>query len=376
MSQGVSTRSIIVVLCLTGTMLDSGPAMADPPGETIEAGQASTAGTEPPPSSAAPAQLEEITVQAKRLQAAGVAIEPQIGASTYTVTDEAIARQPGGANNALNQVLLQTPGVTQDALSAGGVHVRHEMQPVEFRINGIPLPMGLSFFGQGLSPRFASSFNLITGALPAEYGLATSGVIDIQTKNGLFTPGGSVTMYGGGYDTLHPSAEYGGSVNGYNYYVGSDFLSTNHGIDGVTTALTQIHDHSSQARAFAYLEKIVDAENRVTAIGGVFDGHFEIPNNPNTPLLPAYAFSTASPFRPSTRPYSTSGNTRQASSLSCRIFIPMQRPTFRDLGLHQVQHARFSARSIACRYRFQRRRPERLDHKLRERSAGRCQPQG
>ena len=67
--------------------------------------------------------------------------------------------QPGGANNTLNQVVLQAPGVSQDAESAGGIHVRNEMQPEEFRINGIPLPTGLSYFGQGLSPRFANSFN-------------------------------------------------------------------------------------------------------------------------------------------------------------------------------------------------------------------------
>jgi hypothetical protein len=203
-----------------------------------------------------PVELGEVNIVAKRLEAARVAIEPQIGASTYTVTRQAIETQPGGANNTLNQVLLQAPGVSQDAESAGGIHVRNEMQPVEFRLNGIPLPTGLSYFGQGLSPRFANSFNLITGALPAQYGLSTSGIIDIQTKSGLFAPGGSVSMYGGGYRTLQPSGEYGGSIDGYNYYVSGDFLSTNHGIDGVTPASTQIHDQSEQLHAFAYLDKI------------------------------------------------------------------------------------------------------------------------
>jgi outer membrane receptor for ferrienterochelin and colicin len=34
---------------------------------------------------------------------------------------------------------------------------------------------------------------LITGALPAQYGLRTAGIIDIQTKTGTLSPGGSVT---------------------------------------------------------------------------------------------------------------------------------------------------------------------------------------
>src|SRR5271169_1119566 len=237
-----------------------------------------------------PVEIEDITVVAKRLEAARAAIEPQIGASTYTVTRQAIEAQPGGANNTLNQIILQAPGRSEDAESAGGIHVRNEMQPEEFRINGIPLPTGLSYFGQGLSPRFVNSFSLITGALPAQYGLSTSGIIDIQTKSGLLAPGGSISMYGGGYGTLQPSAEYGGSIDGYNYYVSGDFLSTNHGIDGVTPATTQIHDQSEQLHAFAYLDKIIDGENRVTAIAGLFNGRFEIPDNPVTPTFPGITF--------------------------------------------------------------------------------------
>jgi outer membrane receptor protein involved in Fe transport len=258
---------------------------------------AAPSAAETPPSMAGPAPvaLEEVNIVAQRLEAARAAIEPQLGASTYTVTRQAIETQPGGANNTLNQVVLQAPGVSQDAESAGGIHIRNEMQPEEFRINGIPLPTGLSYFGQGLSPRFANSFSLITGALPAQYGLSTTGIIDIQTKSGLFAPGGSVSMYGGGYRTLQPSGEYGGSIDGYNYYLAGDFLSTDHGIDGVTPALTQIHDFSTQAHAFAYLNKIIDGEDQVTAIAGVFNGHFEIPNNPATPTFPGITFLNGIP---------------------------------------------------------------------------------
>ena len=46
------------------------------------------------------------------------------------------------------------------------------------------LPEGLSVFSQALSPRLAGQVELITGALPAEYGLRTAGIIDITTKSG------------------------------------------------------------------------------------------------------------------------------------------------------------------------------------------------
>ncbi len=167
---------------------------------------------------------EEVTVTAQRLEAARISIEPQIGASTYSFTADSIANLPGGQDLPLNQVLLQAPGVDQDNLANGAIHIRNEHLEVQYRINGIVLPEGVSFFGQGLDPRFANSMNLITGTLPAEFGLRVAGIVDITTKSGIFQPGGSVEMRGGSYGTLQPSLEYGGSVDGYNFFASGDFL--------------------------------------------------------------------------------------------------------------------------------------------------------
>lgn len=73
---------------------------------------------------------------------------------------------------------------------------------------------------------------------------------------------------------------------------------------------------------FAYLDKIIDAENRVTAIAGVFNGHFEIPNNPATPPFPGISFLNDLPISDFTRRCSTSGKTKRASSASCPICTP------------------------------------------------------
>jgi outer membrane receptor protein involved in Fe transport len=238
----------------------------------------------PPPPAATPDQpVEEITVTAKRLEAARLGIEPQLGASTYTITNQSIEAQPGGDNNGLNQVILQAPGVDQDNLANGAIHVRNEHLGVQYRINGIILPEGVTFFGQGIGPRFVNSLQLITGALPAEYGLRTTGVVDIQTKSGLFAPGGSVDIYGGSYATLQPSVEYGGSTGSYNYYVSGDYLQSDHGIDAVTPKYNQIHDDTQQFHAFAYLDKIIDSSSKVSVIAGAFDGRFQIPDNPGQP---------------------------------------------------------------------------------------------
>src|ERR1700751_694944 len=138
---------------------------------------------------------ESITVTAEKLAAARNGIQTQTGASTYTITANDIQAQPGGDNSQLNSVILQMPGVAQD--SFGQLHVRGEHNGLQYRLDGIILPEGISVFGQTLDPRLAESVRLITGALPAEYGLRTAGIIDIQTKTGVFDNSGVVSMYRG-----------------------------------------------------------------------------------------------------------------------------------------------------------------------------------
>ncbi|HXW65657.1 MAG TPA: Plug domain-containing protein, partial [Burkholderiaceae bacterium] len=129
--------------------------------------------------------LEPIEVVSRRLNEARTGIETQTGASVYTIDAAAIAAMPGGDNVLLNQVVLQAPEVAQD--SFGQFHVRGEHNGLQYRLNGIILPEGISVFGQTLDPRLLSSMQLITGALPAEYGLRTAGIIDLTTKSGALT---------------------------------------------------------------------------------------------------------------------------------------------------------------------------------------------
>ena len=135
---------------------------------------------------------------------------------------------------------MQAPGVSQD--SFGQIHVRNDHANVQYRINGVILPEGISFFGQSLTSRFASSIDLIAGSLPAQYGLVTAGVFDITTKSGAFEPGGSVGMYGGSHAWLEPSIEDAGSVGNFNYYVAGDYLQNDIGIENPTASYNPIHD--------------------------------------------------------------------------------------------------------------------------------------
>ena len=223
----------------------------------------------------------DVAVAAKRLDDPRITTPLSIGTPTYEITSRAIQVQPGGENNSLTQVLLQAPGVTQDASSVGGIHVRNQMGNVQYRINGVALPEGATLFGQsgGLSPRLAASVTLLTGALPAEYGLRTTGVFDIETKSGALEPGGHIGMYGGSQSWIQPSGEYGGTLGRFSYFMTADYLQNSIGISPATPG-GAIHDDTVQGHGFGHLEFVLDATSKVSAVFGTFVGHFQIPNSP------------------------------------------------------------------------------------------------
>ncbi len=237
----------------------------------------------------------DVRVTAKRLEEARISIQPRIGASSHEISRQAIETQPGGLNNTLGQVLLQAPGVTQDSTAQGSIHVRNEHANVQYRVNGVILPEGVSLFGQagGLSPRFANSVDLIRGALPAEYGLRTAGIVDIQTKSGAFDQGGYLSMYGGSFSWLQPSFEYGGSSGRFNYYLSGQYLQNSIGISPATPN-GPIHDDTKQGFGFGYFDYILSPTSKISAIGGTFVGHFQIPNSPG--VAPAFIVNGVTDF--------------------------------------------------------------------------------
>ncbi|MGA7674117.1 MAG: TonB-dependent receptor [Rhizomicrobium sp.] len=220
--------------------------------------------------------IETVTVTAQKLSEARLGIQTQLGASTYTVTAQDIQNAPGGDNSLLNQVMLQMPSVVQD--SFGQLHIRGEHNALQFRINGIILPEGISVFGQTLDPRLASSVELITGALPAEYGLDTGGVVDIQTKTGLFNSGGHLSVYGGSHNEIEPSFDYGGSSGHFNYFVSGDYETNSLGIEAPNNSFNTAHDRTKQYHGFVFLQDILDEHSSVTAILGTSNDMFQIPN--------------------------------------------------------------------------------------------------
>ena len=234
---------------------------------SVAGSSAYAADANPPPS--------ELVVTAQKLDAARQTVEPALGATTYSLSKQLVDVLPGGENVSFNQVILQAPGVVQD--SFGQLHIRGDHANIQYRLNNVILPEGIAVFGQTLSPRLAGNIDLVTGALPAQYGLRTAGIINITTKSG-FQSGGEVGVYGGSHATIEPSFEYGGSWGANSAFVSGSFLHTGVGIESPDGSATPLHDRSNQLQLFGFFDHIIDPSDRISLIAGTSQQTFQIPN--------------------------------------------------------------------------------------------------
>src|SRR5271169_1788787 len=227
----------------------------------------------------------EVSVVAERLNKARNSLSPKTGGSEYGFDRKDVTTLPQGENTSFNQVLLQAPGVAND--SFGQLHVRGDHANIQYRLNGVILPEGITGFGQAFDTRFFNRVELLTGAMPAQYGLREAGVIEIDTKAN-FKPGGRVDLYGGSNNTLQPSFEFGSSTGKLTYYLTGSYLTDDLGIENPTSSHSAIHDHTDQSKGFGYLSYLINPTTRLSLMFGSYDGWFQIPNNPGQPPNPGY----------------------------------------------------------------------------------------
>jgi outer membrane receptor protein involved in Fe transport len=237
-------------------------------------------------------RIDVTVVNAQRLDRARNGLLPEVGSSVYRITQKDIDNMPQGANTPLNQVLLQAPGVAQD--SYGQVHVRGEHANLQYRIDGIMIPEPITGFGQSFDSRIIDEVSLLTGALPAQYGDRTAGIVDIRTKEGDTGNGGTLDVYGGSHQTIQTSADVFGSSGPFTYYFAGSLGQNNLGIEAPTADGNPLHDQTRQGNGFGYLSYMINSLTRVSVMFGSASNHFEIPNTPG--LTPAYALNGVSTF--------------------------------------------------------------------------------
>ena len=276
--------------------------------------------------------IEQYEITAKKLNASRNKLSPSVGASSFSFTKEDIDNLPQGQATSLNQVLLRAPGVTQD--SYGQIYVRNDHGDLQYRINGIILPEGIGGFGQTLDTHFAESVNLMTGALPAQYGYRTAGVVDIKTKSGALKNGGRSEVMLGGNNTTQLSQEVSGSAGRLNYYVNGTYLQSDRGFESPTKGREALHDKTAQDKVFGYFSYLLDSQSKLSLIVANADNNFQIPNNPNQPAQ--FSLNGASAIN------SAQLNQKQSESNSYAI-VALQGVTDSEIDYQIATFARRSA---------------------------------
>ena len=262
---------------------------ASPPAnQTAEANTAHSAASR----TDAPLTLDTVQVNA-RLDRARNALSPDTGTSRTVFDRKAIRQLPQGEDTPLNQVLLQAPGVVQD--SFGQLHVRGDHANLQYRIDGVIIPESIGGFGQTLDTRAIESLTFLTGALPAQYGYRTAGVVEIDTKSGAqLGNGGSFSLYGGSFGTFNPSFEWHENQGRWSYYLTANFLESDIGVQNPTAARNAIHDHTDQIKSFGYVSYLIDHNTRAGFYFGTADNRFQIPANPGQ--SPQFIYGDISDF--------------------------------------------------------------------------------
>jgi len=207
-------------------------------------------------------------------------LSPTTGTSAYKMDAETIEDLPQGSDTSLDKVLLQAPGVAEDSAASGSLHIRGEHANLQYRLNGILLPDGISGFGDVIDSHIIGNATLLDGTLPAQYGFRTAGIVDIETKNG-FQNSGTSEIMGGSNGTLQPSVSYGGTTSNADYFVAAGHLSSDLGIENPTPAADAIHDHTEQNKQFGYASYMINPMQRVQVVAGNAISYFQIPNSPN-----------------------------------------------------------------------------------------------
>ncbi len=235
---------------------------------------------------------ETIQVTAQRLDAARNSLSPDTGSTVYRIDRAVIEAMPMGDSTPLNQVILQSPGVVQD--SYGQLHVRGDHSNLQYRINGVVIPEAIAGFGQSFDARFADQINILLGALPAQYGYRTAGIVEIHTKGGAIENGGRLGYLGGSHAHQEGGLDLHGSKDAFSYYVTGSYLQNDLGIENPTPERNAIHDHTRQGKGFGYFSYVLGSESRVSLILGNSDNKFQIPNVPGQD--PSFTLAGAPPI--------------------------------------------------------------------------------
>lgn len=211
-------------------------------------------------------------------------IQTKASSETYSLGRKEIDILPRGNNNTMADVLLTIPSVAYGAL--GQMHIRQDHANQQFRIDGVPIPEGVSStFTDVISPRMWERADIILGGMEAQYGNKTAVLVDITSKSGTHPSFGSAQIFGGSNRTVNPSFEYGGTIGEkFRYYALNSYTATNRGIEPPTLGHSVFHDQSERNQTYLRGDYQHDNHNSLSWVFINAVAKYQIPTIPGLGL--------------------------------------------------------------------------------------------
>ena len=212
----------------------------------------------------------------------GPGVSPS-GANDYSVGAQDIANLPQGENTTITDVLTQMPGVAIDQNQQ--IHIRNTEGPqFQYQINGVLVPLDINTnppFISMINPMFVEQLSLLDGILPSRYSYATGGVVDIQTKDGFDSPGGSISLMAGQRDTLSPSLEYAGRFGNFSYYLSAQYSEGKNAFSPATASPDPIHNWTNQGQTFGIFTYKINDNTKISLTLSTAASDNQLPNVPS-----------------------------------------------------------------------------------------------
>ena len=212
------------------------------------------------------------------------AIQYKASSETYQLSRKDVEVLPRGNNNTVADVLLTVPSVAYGAL--GQTHIRQDHGNQQFRVDGVPIPQGVSTtFTDVISPRMWERADIILGGMEAQYGNKTSLLVDITSKSGTRPGFGSAQIFGGSNETVNPSFEYGGTIGEkVRFYVLNSYTTTNRGIEPPTLGHSVFHDQHERNQTYLRGDYQHDNRNSFSWVLLSSVAKYQIPTSPGLEL--------------------------------------------------------------------------------------------
>ena len=208
------------------------------------------------------------------------AIQYKASSETYQLSRKDVEALPRGSNSNIADVLLTVPSVVYGAL--GQTHIRQDHANQQFRIDGVPIPEGVSStFTDVITPRIWERADIILGGMEAQYGNKTAMVVDITSKSGTKPGFGSLQVFGGANNEVTPSFEYGGTIGEkFRVYVMNSYTTTNRGIEPPTLDRPSYHNQSERNQTYLRGDYQHDNSNSLSWIFLNSVAKYQIPTIP------------------------------------------------------------------------------------------------